>query len=157
MGNSRKAEICEVCTKMYEVFEQLCQSKGVTPNQVSVATGIRSSAFTDWKHGRSIPKTDKLIKIADYFHVPLDYLLTGNSQAQNNDEIRILFTRTEAIHSMVSEFAVDGDQRTIDLVYSILQREWTDEQLDLLIGYCDKLNDDQRWFVNTIIARELQK
>lgn len=62
---------------MYSVFVQLCEQKGVTANQVSKATGIRSSLFTDWKTGRSAPKTDKLKKIADYFNVSLDYLMTG--------------------------------------------------------------------------------
>ena len=51
---------------MYSVFVQLCEQKGVTANQVSKATGIRSSLLTD-----------KLKKIADYFNVSLDYLMTG--------------------------------------------------------------------------------
>ena len=40
--------------------------------KVAKATGIPNSTFTDWKNGRSSPKADKLIKIADYFGISLD-------------------------------------------------------------------------------------
>ena len=57
---------------MYEVFEMLCKEKGVNATNVSKATGIPRSIFTDWKKGRSTPKSDKLQLIADYFDVPLE-------------------------------------------------------------------------------------
>lgn len=63
---------------MYEVFVKLLEKYGVTTYKVSKATGIAGSTFTDWKNGRSTPKQDKLQKIADYFGVTIDYLMTGN-------------------------------------------------------------------------------
>lgn len=62
---------------MYDVFVQLCQKKGVTPHFVGRQLGIASSSMSEWKSGRSELKTDKLKKIADYFGVSLDYLVTG--------------------------------------------------------------------------------
>lgn len=62
---------------MYDVFVQLCQSNNVTPYRVAADTGITRSTFTDWKNGRSKPSVTKLKKIADYFNVSLDYLMTG--------------------------------------------------------------------------------
>lgn len=56
---------------MYEIFESLCATKGVTPYKVGKATGISSSTLSDWKNGGSKPKIDKLEKIADYFDVPV--------------------------------------------------------------------------------------
>lgn len=61
---------------MYEIFQQLLLLHGVTAYQVSKATGIATATLSDWKHGRSIPKQDKLQKIADYFKVPLSYLIS---------------------------------------------------------------------------------
>ena len=60
---------------MYEIFERLLQSRNVTAYQVSKATGISQSTLSDWKNGRSVPKMDKMQKIADYFGVTVDYLL----------------------------------------------------------------------------------
>ena len=62
---------------MYEVFEKLCKGKGVTPYEVSKATGISTVTLTDWKHGRYTPKQDKLQLIAEYFGVPVEYIKTG--------------------------------------------------------------------------------
>lgn len=62
---------------MYEIFKQLLQKHKISPYKVSKDTGIPQATLTDWKKGRSTPKHDKLQKIADYFGVTLDYLVTG--------------------------------------------------------------------------------
>lgn len=62
---------------MYEVFANLLKQKGVKVIDVARETGISNSMFSDWKAGRYTPKTDKLEKIASYFGVSVDYLLTG--------------------------------------------------------------------------------
>ena len=73
----------------YSVFEQLLQEHDVTVYQVSKATHIAASTFTDWKNGRSIPKTDKLARIADYFSISLDELLgTANGKRLSETSYR---------------------------------------------------------------------
>lgn len=62
---------------MYEIFEQLLQKYGVTAYKVSKETGLTQSTLSDWKRGRSTPKTDNMKKIADYFGVSVEYLMTG--------------------------------------------------------------------------------
>ena len=59
----------------YAAFEKLLRSHHVTVYQVTKATGISPSTFTDWKNGRSCPKADKLARIADFFSVSLDELM----------------------------------------------------------------------------------
>ena len=61
----------------YEVFEMLCNKKGVKPFHVSKETGVSTATLSSWKTGRYIPKPDKLQKIADYFGVSVEYLRTG--------------------------------------------------------------------------------
>ena len=65
--------------KMYEIFEQLLKKHGITPYKVSKATGISTATLSDWKNGRSIPKSDKMQILADYFGVSFEYLTTGRS------------------------------------------------------------------------------
>lgn len=65
---------------MYEIFSKLLQSRGVTPYKVSKETGVSQSTLSDWKRGVSTPKQDKLQKIADYFGVSLEYLMTGEEK-----------------------------------------------------------------------------
>lgn len=60
---------------MYEKYVELRNKKGVTDYRVAMDTGIPKSTFTDWKNGRSKPKTEKLKILADYFEVSIEYFL----------------------------------------------------------------------------------
>ena len=62
---------------MYERYCYLRDSRKVKDADVARNTGIPKSTFSDWKSGKSAPKQDKLQKIADYFGVTVDYLMTG--------------------------------------------------------------------------------
>ena len=62
----------------YRIFEGLLQMHNLTVYKVSKATGIAQSTFSDWKSGRSTPKSDKLKKLADFFGVSVSYLLGGD-------------------------------------------------------------------------------
>lgn len=73
----------------YQYFEQLLKMDGSTVYRVSKETGISASTFTDWKNGRSVPKADKLKKIAEYFGVSLDYLLNGAPELLPSQERKI--------------------------------------------------------------------
>lgn len=62
---------------MYSIFEQLLQEFGVTPYKVSKETGVPQASLSNWKNGKSIPSSDTLQKIANFFGVTVDYLMTG--------------------------------------------------------------------------------
>ena len=70
---------------MYEIYCKLRDTKGVKDSDVVKATGITKSTFSDWKSGRSKPKNEKLQKIADYFGVSVDYLMTGETSAKKKE------------------------------------------------------------------------
>lgn len=72
---------------MYEVFEQLLQRYGVTPYKVSKETGVTQTALSNWKSGRSTPSTQTLQKIADYFGVTIDYIMTGEEKRSSASEL----------------------------------------------------------------------
>lgn len=60
---------------MYEKIERLLKEQGITAYALGKATGISTSALTDYKKGRSNPSVDTLKKIAEYFGVTVDYFL----------------------------------------------------------------------------------
>lgn len=49
---------------MYEKYAEIRDREGLNDHQVAKASGVTRSTFTEWKHGRSKPKADKLVKIA---------------------------------------------------------------------------------------------
>lgn len=76
---------------MYEIFSRLLEKNHVTTYQVSKATGITQSTFSDWKSGRSCPKMDKLQKIACYFKVSAFYLMGKEVHLSDADVVYGLF------------------------------------------------------------------
>ena len=84
----------------YNIFEKLLKLNKTTVYRVSKDTGIAASTLSDWKSGRSVPKLDKIKLIADYFDVPLDYMLTGEGGAilvEDNDSVRAPFERGKRV------------------------------------------------------------
>lgn len=71
---------------MYEIYCKLRDERGMKDSDVVKGTGITKSTFSDWKNGRSNPKNEKLQKIADFFGVTLDYLLTGKEDPDKKDD-----------------------------------------------------------------------
>ena len=57
--------------RLYEVYTKLHTEKGVRDFDVAKETGISPDVFSSWKKGYSVPKFDKLVKLADYFGVSI--------------------------------------------------------------------------------------
>lgn len=68
---------------MYDIFERLLNERGITAYRVAKETGVTTATLTNWKAGRYTPKADKLQKIADYFGVTIEYLMTGENSSED--------------------------------------------------------------------------
>ena len=69
---------------MYEIFAKLLEEKGLKAADVTRATGIKSPVFSEWKKGKSNPNTEKMIKIANFLGVSVEYLTTGKEPEIND-------------------------------------------------------------------------
>jgi transcriptional regulator with XRE-family HTH domain len=56
---------------------QLMKEHGVSGTALTSALEISSSSVSEWKKGKAKPSADVIVKIANYFAVSTDYLLTG--------------------------------------------------------------------------------
>lgn len=110
---------------MYEIFEKLLEIKGVKTADVCKATGLKAPTFSDWKRGKSKPNTDKMILIAEYFGVSVEYLTTGQEPkadylyTDENAEFLIEFTNQcrnkEFLERMIRYMSLtDSGRKTID-------------------------------------------
>lgn len=72
---------------MYEIFAKLLEEKGLKAADVTRATGIKSPVFSEWKKGKSKPNTEKMIKIANYLGVTVEYLTTGKNSLSSTPEL----------------------------------------------------------------------
>ena len=65
---------------MYEIFEQLLQSFGISAYRFCKETKISQSTISTWKSKRNLISGELARKIADYFDVSVDYLMTGKEK-----------------------------------------------------------------------------
>ena len=70
---------------MYDIFAKLLEERHLKAADVFRGTGLPSSLFSEWKRGKSTPKADKLKKIADFFEVSVEYLMTGDDPAKKEE------------------------------------------------------------------------
>ena len=58
---------------MYKKFADLLEKNNKTAYQVSKDTGVSTATLSNWKNGNYKPKFDKLLILAKYFEVPVEY------------------------------------------------------------------------------------
>lgn len=68
----------------YDLFLELCTSKGVTPSKACLDMGLSRSLAAKWKNTKATPSFEVIGKIADYFCVSADYLLGKEHQSKIN-------------------------------------------------------------------------
>ena len=105
---------------MYEVFEQLLQKYGITSYKVAKEAGVTQTALSNWKSGRSTPSTKTLQKIADFFGVTVDYLMTGKEAEEK-----------EGIQSQKEKRYMEYAKKLIDLKIDL-------NKLDAIIEMAEK-------------------
>ncbi len=64
----------------YDLFCELCKAKGVSVTKATVEIGLSRTIGTKWKRTGATPNGETLNKIADYFGVTTDFLLTGEQK-----------------------------------------------------------------------------
>ena len=58
---------------MYKKYAELRDNAGLTDYRVSKDTGISTATLSSWTNGNYSPKFDKLLTLAKYFNVPVEY------------------------------------------------------------------------------------
>ena len=70
----------------YETFNNLCKKRNISKSKVLSEIGLSTGNLDKWKKGSSI-NSDAIIKIANYFDVSTDYILTGKDSDQTIDTL----------------------------------------------------------------------
>jgi len=108
---------------MWEIFEKLRLDRNVSLYQIGKDLGINPSLFSNWKAGRYSPKQDKLQKLADYFGVSLEYLMTGQEpeyyvNAETAEMAQELFENKDL--RLLFDAARDASPEDLQLVHQML-------------------------------------
>ena len=71
---------------LYSRIKELCEKKGITITKLESDLGFGNSSIKKWKQ-ITFPSVDKVIKIASYFDVSVDYLLGRSEFSSSISEI----------------------------------------------------------------------
>jgi transcriptional regulator with XRE-family HTH domain len=86
--------------KLVEKVKRLCDEEGTTIAALERVLGFGCGAIRKWD--KAIPSGDRLAKVADHFHVTVDYLL-GREQGARDE-----------LNSVYFNFAKDAERNAID-------------------------------------------
>ena len=112
---------------MYEIYQKLLDEKKLKNSDVSRATGISNMTLSDWKRGKTKPKTDTMQKIANFLEVSVDYLMTGKET-----EFTIEMAERDLALSNMSERMKE---------YALKMSGLSKENQELLMQMIDKLSN----------------
>ncbi len=63
--------------KFADILKELISKKGITQTALAEYLGLKSQTVSLYCNGKSYPEFNNLLKIASYFDVSTDYLITG--------------------------------------------------------------------------------
>lgn len=69
-----------------EKLYSLCKKSGLSQEQLAEQLSVSRQAISKWEVGQSVPESEKLITISNYFNVSLDYLM--NETEEDNSETK---------------------------------------------------------------------
>lgn len=69
-----------------EKIRALRRKSGLSQDELAERLDVSRQAVSKWELGSAVPTADKLVEIADYFGVSLDYLMRGCPENDGNTD-----------------------------------------------------------------------
>lgn len=114
-------------------LRELIEEKDVKHREVAEHIGVTRQTVGQYADGTTLPTLDKLLKMADYFNVPLDYMAgTGKVKSKNSD------ITAACDYLGLSEKAVAAIKAEVDRLArfdSIIYDRIPDDNIDILEGF----------------------
>lgn len=103
---------------LYERIFSLCSENGIKPGKMCTDLGISRGNISDLKMGRiESLSADKLAKIATYFKVSVDYLLTGEETKKAPTDGERIVSDDDIMFALFG-----GDSEITDAMYDEVKR-----------------------------------
>lgn len=86
--------------KLIDTISFMCSKKNISANKMLLECNLNKSVLDNLKKG-SIPSVDKIMKVADYFNVSVDYLL-GRTDNPKMQSTTVDQSQTVSINGVIS-------------------------------------------------------
>ena len=110
---------------MVDLIKSLCNKKGITVSALGVELGLGKNSITRWDENK--PSVDRVQKVADYFGVSVDYLLSRTDDphpAISNDDVKNAideYVKSKGKQSTVIRY--NGKEQTYETL-NMTDEEW---------------------------------
>lgn len=98
------------------ILEELRKDRKMTQKELSEVIYVTTGTISNYENDRYLPDIEKLIMLADYFNVTIDYLLGRASYNLNPDTFEKPTDTTTTIGSFLKDFiALSANRQSIIL------------------------------------------
>lgn len=122
---------------IYERVMKLCSERNIDKTTLEKACGFSQNSINKWKS--SMPSIDKIIKVANYFGVTVDYLLCltdivdfSDKESKQKTHPSIQASATTTTPHIVAHIDILGTKSMVE------NKEKNQQLLDTMIGFVDK-------------------
>lgn len=135
-------------TALVQRIESIINSKGITFKHVEEKCGLGNGTIRRWT--KQNPRLDKLILVAQYLNVSLDYLVFGNSQSNISSDLNVLQTFKEIENLTLSNLESD-----LVAMFRLLPASHQEELFDLAyFKYKHFIADDNNSIYSKYMSQE---
>lgn len=106
----------------WENFYSLCENNNEKPLNVVTKLSIGHGSITKWKNG-AVPNGKNLQKMADYFGVSVDYLLTGEKEKAPREIPEGLTELDAEIIKVFSSLSAEKKQQALSYLSFLLKQD----------------------------------
>lgn len=64
---------------VFERIDKIVKEKGIVPSKMMKDLGFSNGLYSQWRSGSQKPSSSKIVAIAEYLDVPVDYFFSGES------------------------------------------------------------------------------
>lgn len=129
--------------KFADVLKELISKKGITQTALAEYLGLKSQTVSLYCNGKSYPELNNLLKIASYFGVSTDYLITGKKT--ENKSARELLNLSDSAIDNIKKHSNDKNFKYFDMALADNQLDWIKQFTFMAIIQYNK-NENERIF-----------
>ena len=132
-------------TNISNKVKELRESRGLSLKQLGEKTNINKSTLSNYEHNRAEPSRKNAVKLANFFDVPLLYLMGYDDATLNNT----LENASEAIFDIMRKLGLIPDD--------FEQQESLNESVKLIKGLSHENNEKWLEYGNLLLKSQSKK
>lgn len=118
-----------------ERLSNLIKQKGVSRAQLAYALGITPASISRYLSGTQSPSLEILCNIAEYFNVPVDYLLSDNVQNYQQTIEPFMKSADEINNTLINKDFQISQRDYLKLSLDKVVSDFSNKEFDELLAY----------------------